>query len=224
MARLQRDIKTDVKSEIFWDLSVPADDIKIEMSDQDTIVLNGSVPTFSARKKAELDALSVWGVKEVDNRLVVKYPAQVPADNAIKDNIVSLLDISANYDIEDIQVSVTGGKATIEGKVDAYWQRVHAENLISDVIGVTDVNNLLVVVPKDSIVDEVIAKEVMDAMKRKQVLEAEDINVVVKDGDVILSGEVNSYTAWSEAYDSAVYTAGVKSIDDNIEIEYPTSV
>jgi len=66
--------------------------------------------------------------------------------------------------------------------------------------------------------NEVLQKEVQDAIKWEPLLNAAEIGVTVKDGVVSLTGTVDSYYKKSEAEDAAKKVAGVKAVVEKIEI------
>jgi osmotically-inducible protein OsmY len=49
----------------------------------------------------------------------------------------------------------------------------------------------------------------------------EDVNVKVENGNVTLSGTVEDWQAKLAAYNAALYTAGVKEVNDNIQVQTP---
>lgn len=217
MDKDKTDIKTDIQDQLFWDNRVLSTDVNIDVDDSGHVTLKGTVPSSFARRAAAEDAWMVAGVKKVDNQISVKYPTSitVPTDSEIKSNIESafLWDVSLNSTKIDVQV--TAGIATLEGTVDSYWKKIHAENKASDITGVLSVINKIAVVPTEDFIDEDIATDIVDSIDRKVAVNVDDVTVKVSDGNVTLSGSLPDYSAWSAAYDSALYTAGVRSIVDN---------
>lgn len=67
--------------------------------------------------------------------------------------------------------------------------------------------------------NEVLQKEVQDAIKWEPLLNAAEIGVIVKDGVVTLTGTVDSYIKKAEAEDAAKNVAGVKAVVEKIEIK-----
>ena len=66
--------------------------------------------------------------------------------------------------------------------------------------------------------NEVLQKDVQDAIKWEPLLHAAEIGVIVKDGIVTLNGTVDSYYKKKEAEDAAKNVAGVRAVVDDIEI------
>jgi len=71
--------------------------------------------------------------------------------------------------------------------------------------------------------NEVLQKDVQDAIKWEPLLHAAEIGVTVKDGIVTLTGVVDSYTKKSEAEHAAKNVAGVKAIVEKITVKIGTS-
>lgn len=68
--------------------------------------------------------------------------------------------------------------------------------------------------------NEVLQKDVQDAIKWEPLLTAAEIGVTVKDGVVTLTGNVDSYDKKLEAEDAAKKVAGVKAVVEKIEINF----
>ena len=66
--------------------------------------------------------------------------------------------------------------------------------------------------------NEVLQKDVQDAIKWEPLLHSSEIGVIVNDGIVTLNGEVDSYYKKKEAQDAAKNVAGVRAVVDDIEV------
>lgn len=219
-AMTDEEIKNDVEEQLYWDNRVDSSNIGITVDDGE-VTLNGTVPTYFARDAAVADALSIVGVTEVDNELSVRYPAGVstPTDSEIESNVESVLRINPDIDTSDVEVDVSEGIVTLEGAVDAYWKKVHAEEMASNVSGVLSIDNRLNVIRAKDFVDREIAGDIADALDRNALLDAEDIDITVEDGVVMLTGTVPTRTARQAAYDAARYTLGVVDVRNNLVVE-----
>jgi osmotically-inducible protein OsmY len=125
----------------------------------------------------------------------------------------------SSLEAADIEVNVENGITTLKGNVDAFWKKAEAANIASSVTGVLGVKNLLVVVPNEDVVDEVIAKDIISALRRSGKVNPENLNIKVKNGKVTLSGTVPSRKAFEAAYEAALYTTGVVEVDNNLVIQ-----
>jgi osmotically-inducible protein OsmY len=67
--------------------------------------------------------------------------------------------------------------------------------------------------------NEVLQKDVQDAIKWEPLLSAAEIGVIAKDGMITLTGTVNTYSEKSEAEDAAKQVAGVKAVVEEIKVK-----
>jgi len=68
--------------------------------------------------------------------------------------------------------------------------------------------------------NEVLQKDVQDAIKWEPLMNAAEIGVTAKDGIITLTGVVDSFAKKSEAEDAAKKVAGVKAVVEKIEIDF----
>jgi osmotically-inducible protein OsmY len=219
MIRTDQAIKKDLIDELYWDYRVDASDVKAEVSDG-KVTLTGTVPSYSARSAAAAAAWGIDGITGVTNLLTVRFPPAyvIPTDAEIKTSAERTLAWNSDVYSTDIDVTVSGGVVRLEGTVDAYWKRWKAEDLVSNLSGVVDVENHLAVVPSESFVDKDIAQDIESALERNQYVDAENVTVKVEDGKVTLTGTVSSYYARGTAYDAAAFTLGVLQVDNHIVV------
>lgn len=215
--RTDEEIKVDITKQLQWDARIDASDVSIKV-DNGNVNLEGKVPSITAQAAARDDAYLVEGVLSVTNDLDVRFPESktVPTDTDIKQNIVSALSFNSDVQSYKIDVTVDKGWVTLEGTVNAYWEKVAAENEVLDINGVFGVSNNLGVVPTESYLDETIAEDIISALERNVHVNADDIDVKVEDGKVTLDGTVKTLTAKNAAFDSALYTPGVISVNNRI--------
>jgi osmotically-inducible protein OsmY len=219
MARTDEQIKKDVIDQLVWDDRTDASKISVEVSNG-TVTLRGEVPTYLSRSSAESDAVGVIGVTSVRNQLVVSYPPikRFPTDADIEGTILKRLSADPDLDLLDLEAKVDAGFVTLKGTVDAFWKKYHAESLVESEAGVISIENHIAVVPSDDFLDKEIANDIVDSLERKTIVDAEEIHVRVKEGDVTLTGTIPSYAARQAVYESALYTSGVKSIEDRMTV------
>lgn len=219
MARSNEQIKMDVVESLFWDDRVDASEVAVRVQ-EGNVALTGTVPSFLARQAAIDDALIIKGVQRVDNLLAVEYTDAIPlpTDSELRSNIEHALSWNPDIAAESIVVTVSNGRVTLTGTIDAYWKKSHIETLVRGLSGVVQVESKLAIVPKQDIVDKTIARDIIAAMERSSRLDARTIEVTVKDGIVTLSGMVPTSTARTAAYEAAVYTPGVKGVENRIAI------
>ncbi len=219
MAKTDELIKRDVVEQLIGDSRVDASKISVEVNNGN-VTLRGEVPTYFSRISAYEDAYGILGVTNVRNHLVVEHPPafSLPTDDDIKINVSNRLAANPDIDLIDMEVDVTAGQVTLRGTVDAFWKKLHAEQLAANEPGVVSIENHLAVVPTEDIVDKAIAEDIIDSLERKALVDAEDITVRVRDGDVTLTGSVPSWAARRAAEDSALHAAGVKNVTNRLTV------
>jgi osmotically-inducible protein OsmY len=219
MAMADELIKKDVLAQLVRDSRVDTSKINVTV-DNGTVTLKGEVPTYFEKICANEDAEGILGVTDVRNNLLVKYPPTraLPMDSEIKSSIRNRLAANPDLDLIDLDVTCTGGRVTLKGTVDAYWKKVHAENLVGHEPGVEMIENHLAVVPSHDILDKVIAEDIVASLESKSAVDADDVTVRVKEGNAILSGSVPSRTARRAAEEAALLTAGVKSVENKLTV------
>jgi osmotically-inducible protein OsmY len=217
MIRPNEEIKKDIVDQLYWDNRVDASDIKIDVSDGKT-TLYGTVPTNYAREAAAADAWSVPGVSLVDNQVSLSFEARLPERESLEDHLRRVLTWNPEIDETTVQVTADGGHATLEGTVDALWKKFRAEDLVLSVLGVVDVTDKITVVPTRNVVDEAIARDVVQAIERNAHVSPEQVDVQVENGTVILTGRVPSWHARNAAYDAALFTLGARDVEDKMVI------
>ena len=215
--RNDEDIKVDVVKQLKWDARIDASEVSTKVN-EGKVILEGNVPTMTAKSAAFDDAFLVDGVLSVENQLDVEIPAtqKTPTDEEIRENVEMALSVNSDVESYKIDVTVDRGWVTLEGTVNAYWEKVSAENEALDVNGVLGVSNNLGVVPTESYLDKNIAEDIISALERNVHVDADDIDVKVEDGKVTLDGTVKTYTAKNAAFDSALYTPGVITVNNRI--------
>jgi osmotically-inducible protein OsmY len=215
-------IKRDIVDQLSWDNRIDASDISVKVDDG-AVTLSGEVQSFRARDAATSNAWLVDGVLSVNNQLTVSYikPTTLPTDDEIREEILNSFRWNPDLRSYRIAVTVDKGWVTLEGAVDAYWKKVIAESDAASTRGVISVTNKIAIVPTKSIADEMIAEDIIDAIERNVRVSADDVDVTVTDGEVTLNGTVPNSAAKIAAYDSALYTAGVKMVRDNLNVQEP---
>lgn len=217
-----QELANRIKAHLIWDSRVPVAGINVTVNNS-VATLTGTVPSYLAKTAAGEDARAVSGVNAVENRLQVEFPeeAEVPPDSEIAENVKQMLAWDADLDASKISVSVFEGIVTLRGTVDALWKRSRAKDDAYWVTGVVEVVNELAVVPGHRPFDEAIAQSIEAALERNRHVDEDKITVTVTDGGVTLSGVVADWRAWQAAYNTAVFTNGVVSINDELAIEPP---
>ncbi|MCR4393586.1 MAG: BON domain-containing protein [Dehalococcoidales bacterium] len=213
-------VKEHIIRHLKWDNLLKGSEIKVDLVNG-IAILSGTVPNLIAHAAAQRDALSIPGVKGVENRLVVKYSHQHPdrTDEEIRQDIQQILcgiDVLKNC---QIKVTVQDGIVTLSGLIDSYWKKMRVEELAASAEGVLDVKNEIQVIPVESVPDEIINDEIKQALDRIDVKGLDRIKIKVKDGVVTLSGPVPTWSVAFDIEDTVRLTEGVRGIINKLYVE-----
>jgi osmotically-inducible protein OsmY len=141
--RADPDIARAAIDALKWNISVPADRIKVKV-EKGWVTLEGNVDWFYQKESAERAVRYLTGVKGVSNLVMVK-PTPAPTD--VKQRIKEALQRGAQFDAERITVDITGNKAILKGTVRSYAEYRDAERAARNAPGITEVENKLTVDP-----------------------------------------------------------------------------
>jgi osmotically-inducible protein OsmY len=178
------------------------------------VTLEGAVQTHRRKLAAHDIAASFDGCRGVLNELKVEPPGPLP-DHDVANHVRAALDAHADITKEVITVSVTGGMATLNGRVGSNWERILAEDIALSARGVRGVQNHVIVDLPGEIEDEALSREIQDALSITRGLREADIQVAVAANTAVLSGEVTAL--WQkEAADSVVRRFRVTNVRNEI--------
>lgn len=124
-----------------WTTSLPKDSVKVKVANG-YVTLLGTVDWNYQRNAAQSAISGMSGVKSVLNQIEIRH-RPTPAD--IRQRIESALKRDAELDALAIQVKVSDGVVTLDGKIDTWADRQIAERAAWAVPGVTRVNDHLYV-------------------------------------------------------------------------------
>jgi osmotically-inducible protein OsmY len=89
-----------------------------------------------------MDVRKLLGVMGVSNQIAIKPSAQA---SDVRKEIKAAFERNAEFEADDISVSIDGGEVTLSGNVDSYYERTLAENTAWSARGVTQVKDLITV-------------------------------------------------------------------------------
>lgn len=208
-----------VIDELEFEPSVQAAHIGVSVRDG-VVTLSGHVESYAEKFAAERAARRIKGVKAIAQELEVQLPFEhKTADDEIAARAVHLLDWDVAIPRGRISVKVEHGIVTLNGAVDWAYQRAEAEYDVRKLTGVKGVINDIMIVPRADIED--VRAKIRAALERNAELEANNITVSVADGKVTLGGKVKAWTEREAAERAAWSVAGVRQIEDHIELVRP---
>jgi len=140
--RNDEDIARAALNALQWNVSVPADHIKVKVG-SGWITLEGEVDYKYQRTAAENAVCNLTGVKGVSNLITLRRLEVSPSE--VKTNIEQALRRAAEIDADKITVSVVKDKVVPNGKVSSWAEREEAERAAWSAPGVNEVVDYLVI-------------------------------------------------------------------------------
>ncbi len=218
-AQLQR----DVMNELQWEPTIHAAEIGVAVKDG-VVTLSGHVDSYAKKGAAERAVKRVSGVKAVAEEIKVTLPgAYRRADEDIARAASNILDWDLSVPHDRVKVMVQGGRVTLSGDVDWYYQKARAEDAVRHLIGVLGVTNSITIKPPVPTVKAFEVKnKIEDALKRNARLlrDAEKIQVEISGSKVILRGSVGSWADRDEAESAAWSAPGVSEVENKIVVVF----
>lgn len=233
--RSDTEIRNEIESAFAWNNRLDAELIEIEVNDGN-VELTGSVGSLTEKSLATTIA-HVAGVTEVNSAGLEISPelrdemrdANFLVDKSSEDiekAICEAMKRDPRVNQEAIEIDVNQGIATLSGSVSNLKAARAAAEIARNTHGVistrdrVSVENAIVVTPDVNTSDIEIRTQVEEAILRDPYINALGIEVVVEDGVVTLTGEVESYFDKYQADEVASTVNGVEEIVNNIEVDY----
>jgi osmotically-inducible protein OsmY len=140
------DVAEHVRNTLHAHADITKETITVAVSNG-SVTLSGNVASYWERVIAEDVALSVKGVRDVQNLLVVDLPRQIE-DEALCREMRAAFAQARGLRGQDIDVAVTGDVAVLSGKVRELWHKEQAES-VARRFRIRDVRNDIVVTRRD---------------------------------------------------------------------------
>lgn len=217
MEKSDAEIKRDVIAELEWDIRLDIEDIAVTVKNG-VVTLSGTASSFLEKWAASDATLSVSGVKEVINNIIVRHPEPVRNDEDVVVDVRNALAWDQRVDVADIDVSVKNGVVTLSGEVRTLSEMDAAVNDAKWTAGVAEVINNIRVVPEEVRSDKEIIADLRNAFRRDALVDEDDIAVEVTNGVVLLSGLADNLRERSAAENDAKLTQGVVRVINNIAV------
>jgi osmotically-inducible protein OsmY len=227
--RSDEEIRQDVAERLRWDARVQDGLIEVEV-DEGQVRLSGIVGSAAEKRQAGWDSW-VAGVEGVDDSgLEVKWWVgdsdlrHDPTPPKTDAEIAAALGRALGYDPRVPAAGVTpgadGGWVTLRGVVSDLAAKRAAERLARHTTGVVGVTNRIKVRPPDIPSDAELVRDIEGALQKNPYTEAYEIRVEARDGDVSLSGAVETQFEKAEAERVAASVAGVTRVANWLRVRY----
>jgi len=211
-------LQNDVMAELKWNTSINATKIGVEV-DKGVVTLSGHVDNYGQKWSAERAAQKVCGVKALAVEIDVVLPGSVNrSDTEIARTAENVLEWTTNWPKNQVKVMVENGWITLSGELEYEYQRKMATTAVRHLMGVNGVSNQITIKPFLS--SSTVKSDILAALKRRALTDAEEIIVTVDGGKVNLSGVVHSWSERDMVSDSVWNTPGVTNVNDNISVAF----
>jgi osmotically-inducible protein OsmY len=215
-AQIQRDVLDELK----WDTRVAETSVGVEVA-SGIVTLTGTVESWTARLAAQEAAHRVAGVLDVANDIHVKLPGSHERDDT---DLAKTVRTALEWDVlvpdERIRTTVSNGVVTLEGTVDFWSQHDDVARAVRNIAGVREVRNLVTVEPSlPRVSPQTVRGAIERALERHAEHAAKHVQIAVRDGEVVLSGEVPSWAERNAVEGAVRGTPGVAKVENQLRVQ-----
>ena len=209
-------IQSVVEQELKWESSIRGADIQVSVRNG-VVTLLGTVPCYVGKFEAERVVQKVPGVRSVADRIqVVPTEEFRREDHSIALAAGRALEWDCEVPTGKVRAEVKEGWITLFGDVEWEYQREAAVMAVQRLTGVRGVSSEMVLRPRVHARD--IQVRIEDNLKQLAAQDSHRIHVQTKDGRVILSGEVHSFSERKSAENAAKEIPGVTEVVSDIRV------
>jgi osmotically-inducible protein OsmY len=215
------EIKHAVLRELAWDTRVEVAEVGVEVT-EGVLTLTGLVSSYGEKMAAQEAAHRVACVHDVVNAIEVQaLGVKARSDVELAHMARHVLEWDVLVPDDGITLTVDNGWITLEGTVQVWAQRDEAERAIQHLAGVQGMTNLITVAAAP-LKSQDVRLAIQDALWRRATREANHIEVSVENGQVTLSGRVQSAQEKRAILGTIRHAPGVKAIHDQLRVS-PTA-
>lgn len=208
-------LKSDVLAELAWEPSVSADHIGVT-AEGGVVTLSGHVDSYWQKAAAERAASRVKGVRAIAEEIDVRLPSETRhGDAEIAAAALHGLAWSASIPKDAVKVKVQDGFLTLTGEVDWHYQHDEVARTLRSLSGVTGISNQITVKRRPD--TSKIQSDIGHALNRSW-LSSDHVKVAAKEGEVHLTGSVDSWQDRNVAATTAWRAAGTTSVVNDIRV------
>lgn len=204
---------------------------RIEITeDGDTLVLDGEVENIVAKRRAMQTARETLGDARVLDRLKIRV-VEPTGDQALAQAVIHTFGSEPAFQFfsvgpeppaearnDWIAVGAEQGRVTLQGSVNSLSHRRMAEVLAWWVPGCADVENRIRVAPPENDNDDEINDAVKLVLDKDPTIDAQQISVTTRDGEVTLTGALASEEARRIVGYDCWYIPGVHAVHNRIDV------
>ncbi|MCI0338788.1 MAG: BON domain-containing protein [Acidobacteria bacterium] len=141
-------------------------------------------------------------------------------DHQLRDFVIKQLDWEPEVTSTEIGVSGYEGVVTLTGFVDTYAEKLAAERAVKLVSGVRGIaNDIQVRASSSTLTDQDLTQIAVHALETRTNVPEDRIVVIVKDGNLVLEGEVEWAYQKESAEEAVKYLRGVRNVFNEIKIK-----
>ncbi|NGP75400.1 BON domain-containing protein [Balneolaceae bacterium YR4-1] len=221
-------IETDVTQALSTDPATEALEISVDVQNG-LVRLTGAVDSWQEKQLAAAITAGVKGVKEINNTILVQ-PDSNRSDEDIKQEVEETLMMNSEVRGNQISVAVDSNRVTLSGSIGSAYEKQLAMDF-SHVVGVDSVvadelevqpeiqSDMLESDQLDVLTDEQIVNAIKRAFTYDPRVPEDMVDVTIEDDIAILTGTVNNLNSKLAADSDARHTAGVRDVENNIEVQ-----
>jgi osmotically-inducible protein OsmY len=212
------ELKQDIMDRLEMDERIDLSRITVDVLDRKA-VLTGSVRMPELKEEIIGEVGNIPGVLSVDDRLTVQDPETAAQVNPKREDITKSILKDPELHVDYLSVDIMAERIILGGYVKTPWEKERAEMLALQLPGISEVENRIIVTTVEKEEDYAIAQQIGEFLKRKSEIPLGKITITVNEGEIVLAGIVPTWYDKNTIYDAAVHTAGVKSVENDIQVE-----
>lgn len=209
-------LQAEVISEIQQEPGARAERIGVHVDDG-VVHVTGEVDSYPEKLAVERAVKRVPGVEAIAEDIRVNLPDEFERnDQELARLAASALEWNVAVPHDGLKVTVQDGWVSLDGEVDHWYQHNAAEEAVRNLIGVKGITNRISIKPSPTPAD--LKDRIEKTIVRAARLEAEQINVEVRDSKAILKGNVRTWAEREDAERAACNTPGICEVDNQITV------
>jgi osmotically-inducible protein OsmY len=199
-ARSDSELKEALKDALLHDPRVSPSTPRIAVDDG-MVTLSGAVGNLKAKKAAEEDAQNTVGAWKVRNHLQVHHVREL-GDTEIARRVSEALSLDPYLAWHEVTVTVRNARVCLMGTVDAAFEKSRAEEVVSGIEGVLEIENSIEVSKGwrwEAKNNWGIQQDFLGSLWRDPFIGSDRADVTGMDPVAALSGTVHTWWEWSAA-------------------------